>query len=68
MDTINIQLRYKELSTELRQALSKMEYSDRVFNIRHEINELQKICPHNNGSYDFSDTESCPYCGKKFRK
>jgi len=52
----------------LNDALSHMELSDRIFIIRDEIKELQNICPHDNGSYNFSDQESCPYCGKKFRK
>ena len=57
----NIQLRYKELSTDLKKELSRMERTDKIFVIRHEIKELQKICPHSNGNYDFSDTEECPY-------
>lgn len=44
-----------------------MERTDKIFNIRHEIKELQKICPHNNGNYDFSTETECPYCGKKFK-
>ena len=59
--------RYNELSKELKQALSTMERSDRVFVIRDEIKELQGLCPHSNGNYDFSASDSCPYCGKKFK-
>ena len=66
MDTIKT--KYNILNQELKQALSTMEYSDRVITIKESIKELQDICPHNNGSYDFSITENCPYCGKKFRK
>ena len=68
MDIENIQLQYKELSADLRKALSRMERTDKIFAIRHEIKELQNMCPHDNGNYDFSKTEECPYCGKKFGK
>jgi len=68
MNTDNIKNKYKELSTELKKALTTMERSDRVFIIRDEIKDLQKLCPHSNGSYDFSDSDSCPYCGKKFKE
>ena len=66
MNGEQIQNRYKELNLELKDALSRMEHTDRVFRIRESIKELQSICPHSNGSYDFSNQESCPYCGKKF--
>ncbi len=71
MDKMNgndIQNRYQELSAELKEALSHMERTDKIIIIRDEIKALQNMCPHSNGSYDFSDQESCPYCGKKFRK
>lgn len=68
MDINNIKNRYQELNNELKQALSRMERSDRVILIRDAIKDLQKLCTHNNGSFDFSDTNECPYCGKKFRK
>ena len=68
MNENDIHARYQELSEELRTALSTMERSDRVFVIRDEINKLQRMCPHHNGNYDFSDQDACPYCGKKFRK
>jgi len=68
MNENEIHARYQELSEELRDALSTMEYKDRIFVIRDEIKELQSMCPHNNGNYDFSDQDQCPYCGKKFRK
>ena len=66
MDVIDIKKRYNELSVELKKALTKMERSDRVLNIRDEIKALQALCPHNMGNYDFSQSEECPYCGKKF--
>jgi len=68
MDINNIGVRYKELSAELKSVVAKMERTDRVFAIRDEIKDLQKLCPHNNGSFDFSDADECPYCGKRFRK
>ena len=66
MDINNIKDRYNTLRTELKQVVAKMERSDRVFAIRDEIKELQNMCPHNMGSYDFSTTDECPYCGRKF--
>ena len=68
MDINNIQAQYQSLSEELRQALARMERTDRVYIIREAIKDLQQICPHNNGSFDFSDTNNCPYCGKKFKR
>ena len=64
----DIYARYQELNIQLKDALSRMERTDKIFVIRDEIKELQNMCPHNNGSYDFSDQDQCPYCGKKFRK
>ena len=68
MDMDNIKVQYETLNKELKQAVAHMERTDRVFIIRDAIKDLQKLCPHNNGSYDFSDSDECPYCGKKFRK
>ena len=68
MDIANIKVKYETLNQELKQALSRMERSDRVFIIKDAIKDLQKLCPHNNGNYDFYDSEECPYCGKKFGK
>ena len=67
MDTKDIKVRYNELSAELKKALTTMQRSDRVFAIRDEIKDLQQLCPHNSGSYDFSDAAECPYCGKHFK-
>ena len=68
MDINNIKVQYESLNKELKQAVSRMEKTDRVFVIREAIKDLQGLCPHNNGNYDFSETDECPYCGKKFRK
>ena len=66
MDIENIKEKYIALNSELKQAIAKMERTDRVFVIRSAIKDLQTLCPHNNGSFDFTDTNECPYCGKKF--
>ena len=68
MEVTDIKQRYMELSAELKKELAKMERSDRVFTIRDEIKDLQNLCSHNIGNYDFSQSEECPYCGKKFMK
>ena len=68
MDINNIKQEYQNLSQELKSALSRMERSDRVFIIRDQMKELQNLCPHSNGSYDFSNVDECPYCGKKFKQ
>lgn len=67
MDINNIKTQYESLNKELKQALARMERTDRVFAIRDAIKDLQQLCPHNNGSYDFSDASECPYCGKHFK-
>lgn len=68
MDANEIKSKYAELSSALKQALATMQMNDRVFTIRDEIKDLQRMCPHSNGAYNFEDTEECPYCGKKFGK
>ena len=68
MDINSIKEKYDNLSKDLKQAVSRMERTDRVFVIRDAIRDLQILCPHDNGSFDFSTTEYCPYCGKKFGK
>ena len=67
MEAIDIKKKYNELTNELKKAVSNMELSDKVFAIRDEIKALQTLCPHNVGHYDFSQTDECPYCGKKFK-
>lgn len=68
MNQSEIKTRYEQLSNDLRDALSRMELTDKVYTIRDEIKQLQALCPHGTESYDFSDQERCPYCGKKLRK
>lgn len=67
MDINNIKVKYESLNKDLKQALSRMERTDRVFIIKEAIKDLQAICPHDNGSFDFTNTEYCPYCGKRFK-
>ena len=67
MDINNIKEEYQQLNHDLKKALSTMQRTDRVIMIREAIKDLQQICPHNNGSFDFSITEYCPYCGKHFK-
>ena len=66
MDINNIKIKYETLNKELKDALSRMEKTDKVFIIRDAIKDLQALCPHNNGNYDFSSEDECPYCGRKF--
>ena len=68
MDITNIKVKYDSLNQELKQALSRMEKTDKVFIIRDAIKDLQNLCPHNNGHYDFSNADECPYCGKHFKR
>ena len=68
MDINSTKTKYDNLSKDLKQAVSRMEKTDKVFIIRDAIKDLQTLCPHDNGSFDFSTTEYCPYCGKKFGK
>lgn len=68
MDVNKIKSQYESLQRDLKKALSTMEKTDLVLAIRESIKGLQQICPHNNGSFDFSLTNECPYCGTKFRK
>lgn len=67
MDIEKIKLQYTELNQELKRALARMDRSDRVFIIKDAIKNLQQMCPHGSGTYDFSDSKECPYCGKKFK-
>ena len=67
MNVNEIQQTYKTLNNELREAVSHMERSDRLFVIRQAIKELQNLCPHENDNYNFTHEEQCPYCGKRCR-
>ena len=67
MDINSIKVQYENLNKDLKQALARMERTDKVFVIKEAIHDLQQLCPHDNGSFDFSTTEYCPYCGRKFK-
>ena len=66
MDIESIRSEYNNLNSKLKKAVSTMELTSTVVTIRDAIHDLQKLCPHNNGQYDFSHEQECPYCGKKF--
>ena len=67
MDINEIKTKYQNLNLDLRRALSTMEKKDSVILIKQQIEELQQLCPHKiNDTYDFSHSDHCPYCGKKF--
>lgn len=68
MDVIDISRKYKELNANLKQALSTMEYSDKIMILREQIQDLQHLCPHKMNEHDFSTANECPYCGKKFKE
>ena len=67
MNIDDIKTKHTELNEELKKAISTMQLSDKVFIIREAIKDLQNICPHDNGNYDFSNSDECPYCGKHFK-
>jgi len=57
----------EELNHKLRFALSTMERSDKIFEIKKEIIENQKRCPHFNNQYNWAIIDdTCPYCGFHF--
>lgn len=66
MDIKEIKTQYNNLNSELKTALSRMEYTDRIVAIRDAIKDLQMLCPHDDGHVNFSKTPKCPYCGRKF--
>ena len=59
----------EKLDKELRIALSTMERSDKVFEIKKRIIENQKRCPHFDSTYNWAIVnDTCPYCGFHFSK
>ena len=54
------------LDAELRHALSTMEKKDTILKIRMRMMELQNNCPHFSAKYNWTHTDHCPYCGKKY--
>ena len=52
------------LERELRLALSTMERKEAIRNIRLEIIDNQKHCPHASSKYNWEIADGvCPYCG-----
>lgn len=57
------------LAHELKAALSTMEMSDKIKEIRKKIEENQNACPHFSDKFQWTWTDDhCPYCGKKVNK
>ena len=66
MDINDIKSQYVDLNLQLINALSTMDLSDKVINIRKSMKELQNICPHTDGIHNFALEYKCPYCGRIF--
>lgn len=66
MDIEEVKVIYDELNEQLQYALSHMELSDDIRNIRKALLELQKECPHGDFIHNYALYEKCPYCGKIF--
>lgn len=57
---------HDKLEHELKIALSTMEKSNLIKEIREEIKFNQSHCPHVSDKYNWAIVnEICPYCGKK---
>lgn len=55
------------LNRELRIALSTMERSNKINEIKAEIRDNQAHCPHISSKYNWSTVDGeCPYCGYIF--
>ena len=53
------------LENDLRAALSLMERSDAIYDIRAAIIENQQKCPHISNKYNWAVINNiCPYCGR----
>lgn len=59
--------KHEELNKRLQIALATMERSNKIFEIKKEIIENQKQCPHFSDKYNWAVVDSiCPYCGFHF--
>ena len=57
----------EQLNNKLRSALSTMERSNKIFEIKKEMIENQKRCPHFDHNYNWAIVDdTCPYCGFHF--
>ncbi len=55
----------EHLEAELKIALSTMERSDKIQNIRQKMYENQAACPHFSPEFNWTSPDGkCPYCGK----
>lgn len=58
--------KHNELSYKLNVALSTMERKSTIYELRRELSEIQRICPHFSEEHNFMMVDGyCPYCGKK---
>ena len=64
MNIDNIIKTHDELDRELRIALATMERSNKIEEIKKQIIDNQKHCPHTSTKYNWGITNGrCPYCG-----
>lgn len=57
------------LNQELHHALSTMERSDKVKEIREKIKANQEACPHYSNKFNWEIKDNtCPYCGKHIKE
>lgn len=65
MDVSYIKKRYNELDKKLTIALSTMARKSDIYDIKKEMLELQKQCPHYDpkDNYTIIEGNKCPYCG-----
>lgn len=53
-----------QLENQLAQALSTMEKKTTIFDLRKELMQIQKECPHDSEKYNWViKNHTCPYCG-----
>lgn len=66
MNIDDIIVRREQLDYQLRVALTTMERKNTIAEIRKEIIENQKSCPHFSTKYNWTVVDGvCPYCGQK---
>lgn len=63
-----IEVRARELESQLERALATMELKNNISKIRYELKTLQAICPHQDDKYNYELKTFCPICGKKFKE
>lgn len=53
------------LMQRIRVAAATMDKKETLFQLRHELEELQETCPHFDAKLNFVMVDDkCPYCGK----